>query len=206
MQDRAEQGETVAVCTLYGNIERKYFKPKINLLDSIPGFKINGQNIIDIPNKFNQSDFLDFKIGYQKNTRVTYEADANLKTYKGSPALTKKKDDMFVDQAISFSMSLHSHYTRQLISIYGEKCVKSIAKQIIKSTYKGTILAACANRRQKVVLTLVGAGVYGNPVEWALEAIEDMMPFIIEKNMQVYLDVLSDKHKPKINSLIKKFR
>jgi hypothetical protein len=206
MQDRAEQGETVAACTLYGNIERKYFKKKINLLDSIPGFKVKGENVVEIPGQLNESDFLNFKIGYQKNTRVTYEADAGLKTSKGFPALTKKKDDMYVDQAISFSMSLHSDYTKKLIKTHGKKHVSAIAKQIIKETYRGTILAACASGRQKVVLTLVGAGVYGNPVEWALEAIENMMPFIDEKNMQVYLDVLGDKLKPKIDLLVKKFK
>jgi len=206
MQYRTEQGETVAFCTLYGNIERKYFKPRINLLDSIPGFKVVGENIVEIPSQLNESDFLNHKIGYQRGTLVTYEADPELKTAKGFPALVKKEGDMRVDQAISYSMNLHSPYAKKLMQVHGKNHVMRIAEQLVKKTYEGAILAEFVNGRKKIVLTLVGAGVYGNPVEWDLEAIEDMMPFMIEKNIQFYVDVLDDHLKPKIDLLVKKYK
>lgn len=199
MQNRAEQGETVAACTLYGNIYRKYFKKSTNFLNEIKGLQVQGQEIIDVPNVFNEKDFLNFKVGYQKDTKVTFEAHKTLKTQKNKkfPALTKKISDMRVDQAISFGLNMYSPNIQKLIKKYGQNHLSLIGKQIIRSTYEGVIRAAFYNRRKKVVLTLVGAGVYGNPKEWALGAIKDMMPFALKNNMEIYLVLPSKKNHEK---------
>lgn len=206
MLDRCQQGESVAFGTFYGNIERKYYKPKINLLDSVSGVRVKGQSIIGIPTQIDEDDLRNFKIGYQKNTRVAFEAHPTHKNSKGLPDFRTKKGDMRVDQAIAYSMSLNSHHTKNLIGQHGKKLVRAFAKQLVKKTYQATILAAYHNDRQRIVLTLVGAGVYGNPLDWALEAIEDMLPFIAEKNMQVYLNVLTDKNRAKIDKLKTAYR
>jgi hypothetical protein len=43
---------------------------------------------------------------------------------------------------------------------------------LLRAAYLGTLLAAAATNRDRVVLTLVGGGVFGNPIPLILEAIE----------------------------------
>jgi hypothetical protein len=57
-----------------------------------------------------------------------------------------------------------------------------IAKVLQRAAYLGTLLAAAALGRSKVVLTLIGGGVFGNPVEviwdalsWALAEVEPLL-------------------------------
>ena len=46
-----------------------------------------------------------------------------------------------------------------------------VCRQLLRTAYLGTLLAAASLRRDRVVLTLIGGGVFGNPVSLILEAI-----------------------------------
>jgi len=47
-----------------------------------------------------------------------------------------------------------------------------VCRQLLRAAYLGTLLAAVSLGRTRVVLTLIGGGVFGNPQELILEAIE----------------------------------
>jgi hypothetical protein len=55
---------------------------------------------------------------------------------------------------------------RALGSAFGGVC-----RQLLRAAYLGTLLAAASLGRDRVVLTLIGGGVFGNPVSHILEAI-----------------------------------
>jgi hypothetical protein len=56
-----------------------------------------------------------------------------------------------------------------------------ICGSLLRAAYLGTLLAALASRRKKVVLTLIGGGVFGNPIPliwksilWAIAEVDRM--------------------------------
>lgn len=193
MQQKGQcvQGETSAFLFFWGTFYRKYLylfehgKPFINLLDKVDGFEIanNRYHIKKYPQTFNEQDYENFKIGYQYNTTVAYEADPEYKKMK-YPFLRKKAEEMKVDNAISFALAYPNPKNNLQVQH---------AKQILKSTYPATILAAYWAGRQVVYLTLIGGGVYGNKIEWILDAIQETFPFIAEKRMHVYLVIPSTR-------------
>jgi len=59
----------------------------------------------------------------------------------------------------------------------------SICRQLLRASYLGTLRAAAATGQRRVVLTLIGGGVFGNPlpliwesIVWALEQVEGQLP------------------------------
>ena len=57
-----------------------------------------------------------------------------------------------------------------------------ICRHLLRASYLGTLLAAVALRQRRVVLTLIGGGVFGNPLEliwesilWAVERVESQL-------------------------------
>jgi hypothetical protein len=65
----------------------------------------------------------------------------------------------------------------------GDSSYRSICAALLRAAYLGTLLAAAALGRPKVVLTLIGGGVFKNPVQliwdsicWAINEVEPLVP------------------------------
>lgn len=61
----------------------------------------------------------------------------------------------------------------------GDRAVMAICRQLQRAAYLGTLLAAAALGQDRVVLTLIGGGVFANPIQviweaigWAIEQVE----------------------------------
>lgn len=54
----------------------------------------------------------------------------------------------------------------------GSECFAIACRQLLRAAYLGTLLAAVSLGRNRVVLTLIGGGVFGNPVEQIWDAIQ----------------------------------
>jgi len=59
---------------------------------------------------------------------------------------------------------------------------EKISTRLLQAAYLGTLLAACSTGQRRVVLTLIGGGVFGNPAEiiwesilWACEQVKDIL-------------------------------
>ena len=65
--------------------------------------------------------------------------------------------------------------------------MRTLAFPFLQAAYQGTIRAACAHDKQKVFLTIVGGGIFSNPLSWIAEAIKETLPFIKGHDMQVYV-------------------
>jgi hypothetical protein len=92
------------------------------------------------------------RIGIQSDTQVTINNSSN-----------------FVSQA--YCSALPIAYTNVNLSLW-----ERFARLVLEATYEATIYAALNNYQKtnnnKVFLTLVGGGVFGNKIEWILDSIE----------------------------------
>lgn len=75
--------------------------------------------------------------------------------------------------------------------ILGAQAFEAACRQLLRAAYLGTLLAAVCLGRTRVVLTLIGGGVFGNPItliwnaiRWALDAVE---PFLWQ-NLDVVIN------------------
>src|SRR5207244_3527109 len=69
----------------------------------------------------------------------------------------------------------------------GNVTYRAICTVLLRAAYLGTLLAAAALGRPRVVLTLIGGGVFGNPVPliwesilWAIREAEPLVPAVME--------------------------
>lgn len=120
------------------------------------------------------------RIGIQSDTQVTINDSSN-----------------FVSQA--YCSALPIAYTNVNLSLW-----EPFARLVLEATYEATIYAALNNyqktNNKKVFLTLVGGGVFGNKVEWILDAIEKALI----KFKQTPLDVMIVSY-GNSNSFVRKF-
>ena len=69
----------------------------------------------------------------------------------------------------------------------------STCRQLLRAAYLGTMLAAVSLGRRRVVLTLIGGGVFGNPIplilesiKWAVEQVEPLLASDLEVVLNGY--------------------
>ncbi|MFA6066513.1 MAG: hypothetical protein WC707_05030 [Candidatus Babeliaceae bacterium] len=115
------------------------------------------------------------KVGFQGEVQVTFGE------VTGDKHVLLERNDQIINQvytaAIDFGGENYKYRDNALI--------QDLAKTILKAAYEGTILAAIAKRKQKVVLTLIGGGVFKNPLEWIAGAIEHVTPLIKDYGLNV---------------------
>ena len=102
-----------------------------------------------------------------------------------------------IDQVFTATLDLGSRQRHFLES--APKEVTSLGKALLRAAYEATLLAAIQGGNRKVVLTLIGGGVFCNPSSWIVEAIEDLLPLIVESGLTVYLNAFRGPGSP--NSL-----
>jgi len=66
--------------------------------------------------------------------------------------------------------------------------VKQTIQTLLNAAYEATIRAAIAAERQRVFLTLIGGGVFANPPNWIVCAIERLVPLIRESGLTVLVN------------------
>jgi hypothetical protein len=78
-----------------------------------------------------------------------------------------------------FTSTLAAGYGNQPI----EGALEVICRQLLRAAYLGTLLAAAVLGRRRVILTLIGGGVFANPLRliweailWAIEEAEGLLP------------------------------
>lgn len=168
--------------SLLGKLEKK-----INNKESLGSYKFfseqNGYILITTSQKKNlkklfgnfkndeefNSEILDnIQIGVMEDTEVLcYGTLDNIKTYKYEPNLDKK---FRVSQAFCSAISLESTYNKS-----DTNSIDILAKAILDAQYESllwlAVKNACDTGENSVFLTLVGGGVFENPIEWIQSSI-----------------------------------
>jgi hypothetical protein len=70
-----------------------------------------------------------------------------------------------VDHVLSASINLHDYGTPRYHEDNDELRLSNLTRALLRAAYEGAYLAAILRRRQKLYLTLVGGGCFGNPID-----------------------------------------
>lgn len=125
-----------------------------------------------------------FKIGYHKNICVTggYSFNDEHQEYIHNP-------NQVVDQAFCAALNLDGYEKKGSYSPTQQN--KESAKKILEWTYEGILKAAYVEGKKKVILPLIGCGVFNNDPSWIAEAIEKQKDFIKQSGMVVVINLYS---------------
>jgi len=101
-------------------------------------------------------------------------------------------DGQFVNQVFTAAMNLGGFVGEMSKS----SIVENLARFLLRGAYKATILSAIENSqtqpssvigKDKLYLTLIGGGVFGNKYNWITDAIMEWKNLIINSGLQIYL-------------------
>ena len=191
MQQHAVQGETVATCLLWGNIDRKYYTPPQNYLKHVT--KFNKDKSIQYPTKGNayKPNFDNLKIGIHKDTTIAYKGDMDgfKKGYKnifGFPFLKRTKDQRKTTQIMSFAFNFGHGF---LANKTKHPIYSKMTQELLTRQYLMTIWVAYLNGIKTVYLTSLGGLAFKNDPVWIKKAIynPELQNFIRKSGMEVYL-------------------
>ena len=120
------------------------------------------------PEKLNSEIIDHIQIGIMEDTEVLCFGELDkIKTYRYEPNLEKK---FTVSQAFCSALSLDSTYNKS-----DKKSIDLLAKAILDAQYEALLWLAvkntCESGKNSVFLTLVGGGVFENPIEWIQSSI-----------------------------------
>lgn len=205
------QGPACAIACGAGTIFRNYFLPvgdqqgqtdkvQLNLLDDLEkeipklwkmknGYLLTDKKKLEAINEIIMSRYDELiglvKVGVHSDTQVTLDWGKHVVTQVFCSALPIAYNDIPMDDWEPF------------------------ARFILEANYEATILAAmenlCNNQNNKVYLTMLGGGAFGNKMEWIVESIEK----VLKKYENLPLDVMIvsyNRHNDKLKGLIQRFK
>jgi hypothetical protein len=148
----ATQGPSAAAGTMFGTILRVANFPNINLLEDTPltvkKGKMYDHNCKDLECKFDTDKI---KIGLHENVAASYKRMNRQIEFNDNPAV--------IDQV----------YTSTCI--FTKKSSIPLTKILLEKAYEGTYLSGIKCKSKRIVLTLIGGGVFSNPIELIIDEI-----------------------------------
>jgi len=205
------QGPAASISAAPGTLYRNYFvkhndddgnqhegqiKQQINLLDKFPYIPvINGyvsfkDEEIKFIEDFEFNDISEIKVGIQKNVQATSGEKRN-----GMIEMCTDQKQI-INQVFTAAMNLGG-----VSATYAERPIaQKLARFLLRGAYRATILSAIENSRtqppecigkDKLFLTLIGGGVFGNQYEWITDAILECTDLIKTSGLQIYLVIYS---------------
>ena len=122
--------------------------------------------------------YQNIKIGFHSDTDVTHgKINLSNNTHIKNGSINK------INQVFTAAPNLG-----QFIGDGPNPTQQEWANKIIDAAYEGTIRSAFVNNKKKVVLTLIGGGVFGNKFEHIGASIAKMQPIIEESGLDVTLN------------------
>lgn len=159
---------------------------QVNLLKDASIPTKNGYIIFNdhyLQNNNIEENYKNIEVGYHKNIQVTFGAvDKNMHAVVNDP---KQIIHQVFTAAVDFG-STNRHYNDPKKNLF-YKQAQQVAQKILDAAYEGTLRVAVADAKKKVVLTLIGGGVFENSLASIVKAITRMKDFIIKSGLEVTL-------------------
>lgn len=156
----ATQGPSASAgagCGAILRLQTQFQKQQLNLLDDLDFNVINGKVI---NNNFSEkSDINCIKVGLHCNVMANFE---RIRSSNGKMKCIYYKDAPLIDQVFTSSIPLMRHQSAQDLKA---------CRFLLKGAYTGTYLCAIKQKTRKLVLTLIGGGVFNNPYSEIINAI-----------------------------------
>lgn len=194
------QGEEAVMATMGAGIFRRYFLPRINLLQNMNHlFNIDTTYgtpiIIGLKNstlKLTPQDMASLSIGIHSDIAVTSEYNPDNKMIHRSgqyhiPAYNLETP-IIGPGSVRVSHIITSGHDLRNVDPQSEE-QQDIARAIIVASYEATLLAAIDGDAKKLVLTMLGAGAFNNNPMWIVEALNRLIPVIVLSDMDIYIVV-----------------
>ena len=119
-----------------------------------------------------ESNWLDLRVGIHEGLEVVFGGNWDGGLPEDAPSR--------IGQALTSTVSGGLYGADRLM---GPEGFRAIARQLLRAGYYGTILGAARAQARWVCLTLIGGGVFGNPIDlifeaivWALDRAEGRLP------------------------------
>jgi hypothetical protein len=199
------QGPYCALAAGPAIVYRNYFVPhsdgvvgqliqEVELLKRSPigqfvvhGYPILNANRLEQIKDANWDDLDQFSIGLHEHCEVTTTQVGHQVTITGVP------EGRIVHHVYAAALNFMG-------TVILNPTSERIGRQMLKAEYRATVLAAAEMAKKypgrkgsnKLVLTQVGTGVFGNPREWVIEAIDTSADLILESGLQVYVVCFSN--------------
>lgn len=106
------------------------------------------------------------KVAYHRCCEVT-SGHRDVRTHQTEPAPKGQRVDQVFAAAVNLAQGLEGRLNKR------HKCAERAARLALRAAYQGAYLAARANGRNALVLTLVGGGVFGNDYEWICDELAE---------------------------------
>jgi len=122
------------------------------------------------------------KIGFQGATQVTYGLKKN-----GSQHEKISNPKQIINQVFTAAVDFAT-WSGSGNDIHNKKQV-AIAKSIVQAAYEGTLRATLFKGKKKVILTLIGGGVFDNDIRWISTVLTNLKDFIKESGLDITLSI-----------------
>jgi hypothetical protein len=214
MLSQPVQGEEIAIATAGASVYRKYLMTKIDIFKKIGGYNTIGkQTITDAdmakieigwhPNVAVTSGFRDSYVYYEKGNNITYQSSRTppqvahrLEWYIQNEYLQKNRNiyNLFnstIDNPSNHKVNLALCAAHNMGNKNNQTSQdKAAARSIVRAMYKGTLELAALQGKQKVVLTLLGAGAFAGPfgndiLGWIVDALRENLDTIARYGLDV---------------------
>lgn len=167
------QGPRASISAFPGTLLRHYVanRPELDLLRDRPGVRVRAgyltaRDVLE-PDAFLSSGLANGRVGVHEGVEVVLGHDWAGPVASPPPLITQ----VFTS---TLAAGAYSH-----ADLDAPGPLRSVAEELLKTAYLGTLLAALMLRKQRVLLTMIGGGVFGNPtdligdaVRWAIDAVE----------------------------------
>jgi hypothetical protein len=209
------QGEEVAIATVLGSFQRKYLMNPVNLFDNI---SLLTQN---------KNDYKKVKVGWHPNVpvssgyykseidgRATPENQQRINFLKNNYIVSNNRNPINIFNSVPNGTN-QVFNTVNLVLAAAHNMVDetkkkqtdaTFAKIVLKADYLATLLVAAINKKEKVILTLMGAGAFAGPfidevLQWITDILieDDIIDIISRNGLQVtiinFLDLRLNRKK-----------
>lgn len=123
------------------------------------------------------------KVGYHRDIQVTFGFMPDFSKFEKVTNPDQTVNQVFT-AAINFGFGSRNN---SIVLKRDPNNVKAIAQNIQNAAYEGTIRSAFVHGKKRVVLTMIGGGVFANDVAWIANAIEKNKELIKQSGMKVEL-------------------
>lgn len=206
----ATQGPACAIAAGASTIYRNYFVPLDSRLGQSRDRQING--FANVEKALKSRSPWDFQNGYVLPTlEQLHEANEVLRTSNAALIGDHLEVGIHWDTDVTLEGAqhkVHQIYCSAMPVAYSQVATnswESIARLVLESAYLATMAAAIENLQttgnNRVFLTLLGGGAFGNPLHWIVEAIENALSHYADQGLDIRL-VSFGRSNPALASLL----
>lgn len=122
------------------------------------------------------------KVGIHRDIQVLFSDQG-----RGAYHEPLSAPDQIIHQLFTAAVDVtgnRAFFTNQTTAPQAEK----VARLVLRAAYEGALYAALELKIEKVVLTLIGGGVFANPPEWVLTALYEALEKFSNAGLEVYIN------------------